>query len=112
MNLVALLAWLVPLAAGYEPDGTYCVSQSRPLYTGYKSEFYFSSNVTVTSDSIESGCTCTLTSTSVIRYGASNMSIDPAISCTPVSYTHLRAHETVLDLVCRLLLEKKNYIPV
>ena len=23
-----------------------------------------------------------------------------------VSYTHLRAHETVLDLVCRLLLEK------
>src|SRR5664280_3331027 len=23
----------------------------------------------------------------------------------PVSYTHLRAHETVLDLVCRLLLE-------
>src|SRR5665811_738927 len=25
----------------------------------------------------------------------------------PVSYTHLRAHETVLDLVCRLLLEKK-----
>mgnify|MGYP003380034079 CR=1 FL=1 len=34
---------------------------------------------------------------------------------TPVSYTHLRAHETVLDLVCRLLLENKktrfiNYI--
>ena len=30
----------------------------------------------------------------------------------PVSYTHLRAHETVLDLVCRLLLEKKNtYTP-
>ena len=26
----------------------------------------------------------------------------------PVSYTHLRAHETVLDLVCRLLLDKKN----
>ena len=30
----------------------------------------------------------------------------------PVSYTHLRAHETVLDLVCRLLLEKKkNQLP-
>ena len=28
----------------------------------------------------------------------------------PVSYTHLRAHETVLDLVCRLLLEKKKKI--
>ena len=26
----------------------------------------------------------------------------------PVSYTHLRAHETVLDLVCSLLLENKN----
>ena len=25
-----------------------------------------------------------------------------------VSYTHLRAHETVLDIVCRLLLEKKH----
>ena len=34
--------------------------------------------------------------------GASTLSHDP------VSYTHLRAHETVLDLVCRLLLEKKN----
>ena len=29
-------------------------------------------------------------------------------SYVPVSYTHLRAHETVLDLVCRLLLEKKK----
>ncbi len=26
----------------------------------------------------------------------------------PASYPHLRAHETVLDLVCRLLLEKKK----
>src|SRR5664280_3702198 len=25
-----------------------------------------------------------------------------------ISYTHLRAHETVLDIVCRLLLEKKK----
>ena len=25
-----------------------------------------------------------------------------------VSYTHLRAHETVLDLVCRIQLEKKT----
>ena len=30
------------------------------------------------------------------------------VTMGPVSYTHLRAHETVLDLVCRLLLEKKN----
>ena len=27
----------------------------------------------------------------------------------PVSYTHLRAHETVLDIVCRLLLEKTTH---
>ena len=36
---------------------------------------------------------------------------EPAIAVVervPVSYTHLRAHETVLDLVCRLLLEKKQ----
>src|SRR5450759_1805372 len=29
-------------------------------------------------------------------------------SLDPVSYTHLRAHETRHDLVCRLLLEKKK----
>ena len=31
---------------------------------------------------------------------------------TAVSYTHLRAHETRHDLVCRLLLEKKTIILV
>src|SRR5450756_825975 len=30
------------------------------------------------------------------------------VIATPVSYTHLRAHETRHDLVCRLLLEKKK----
>src|SRR5665811_2546999 len=42
--------------------------------------------------------------------GASGRGQDLArhVDCeSPVSYTHLRAHETVLDLVCRLLLEKK-----
>eukprot|EP00656_Telonema_subtile_P035855 TRINITY_DN39811_c0_g1_i1.p1 TRINITY_DN39811_c0_g1~~TRINITY_DN39811_c0_g1_i1.p1 ORF type:complete len:187 (-),score=42.40 TRINITY_DN39811_c0_g1_i1:6-566(-) len=34
-------------------------------------------------------------------------SADDGCVCA-VSYTHLRAHETVLDLVCRLLLEKKQ----
>ena len=33
---------------------------------------------------------------------------DGAGEVIAVSYTHLRAHETVLDLVCRLLLEKKK----
>ena len=30
------------------------------------------------------------------------------IQVEAVSYTHLRAHETGRNLVCRLLLEKKN----
>ena len=34
--------------------------------------------------------------------------VSQSTSLITVSYTHLRAHETVLDLVCRLLLEKKN----
>src|SRR5450759_4960449 len=34
----------------------------------------------------------------------------PVISAIPVSYTHLRAHETRHDLVCRLLLEKKGHL--
>ena len=32
----------------------------------------------------------------------------PVPRSSSVSYTHLRAHETVLDLVCRLLLETKK----
>src|SRR5664280_3715951 len=42
--------------------------------------------------------------------GASALLVFPPAPFTlgPVSYTHLRAHETVLDLVCRLLLEKKK----
>src|SRR5450759_5886913 len=32
----------------------------------------------------------------------------PFLAYSPVSYTHLRAHETRHDLVCRLLLEKKK----
>ena len=35
-------------------------------------------------------------------------SVIEALVKNPVSYTHLRAHETVLDIVCRLLLEKKK----
>ena len=34
--------------------------------------------------------------------------INPGTNRTAVSYTHLRAHETSQDLVCRLLLEKKK----
>ena len=31
-----------------------------------------------------------------------------SVRCKAVSYTHLRAHETGRNLVCRLLLEKKK----
>ena len=34
------------------------------------------------------------------------------VQTAAVSYTHLRAHETVLDLVCRLLLEKKKHFRI
>ena len=40
--------------------------------------------------------------------GLGHMAVKIAKAMGAVSYTHLRAHETVLDLVCRLLLEKKN----
>ena len=40
--------------------------------------------------------------------GVSNGIYPTDAASQAVSYTHLRAHETVLDLVCRLLLENKN----
>src|SRR5665811_653070 len=40
------------------------------------------------------------------RAGFARPTVGTAGCLAPVSYTHLRAHETVLDLVCRLLLEK------
>ena len=36
--------------------------------------------------------------------------VDFNVPLDAVSYTHLRAHETRHDLVCRLLLEKKKKI--
>ena len=40
--------------------------------------------------------------------GTSQFSAHHGEQFVPVSYTHLRAYETVLDIVCRLLLEKKK----
>ena len=40
---------------------------------------------------------------------ASNAASKINVSPKSVSYTHLRAHETPEHLVCRLLLEKKNF---
>ena len=44
----------------------------------------------------------------ILNVAAPSWSAFTPRSLTPVSYTHLRAHETVLDLVCRLLLAKKT----
>ena len=42
------------------------------------------------------------------RHGFQLCSPDGDAIVGPVSYTHLRAHETKANLVCRLLLEKKK----
>ena len=43
-----------------------------------------------------------------IYEGADAIMLSGETSIGPVSYTHLRAHETRSNLVCRLLLEKKK----
>ena len=45
---------------------------------------------------------------SVKQTGQTALAVNLPAGGVAVSYTHLRAHETVLDLVCRLLLEKKK----
>ncbi|CUX19150.1 hypothetical protein BN3590_00140 [Clostridium sp. C105KSO15] len=51
------------------------------------------------------GCTCYVPK---CQDFLRNMSYEIRYSIEAVSYTHLRAHETRHDLVCRLLLEKKK----
>ena len=45
----------------------------------------------------------------IIVPGAQNKLVAGLAKILPVSYTHLRAHETDSYLVCRLLLEKKKH---
>src|SRR5674476_1705222 len=45
---------------------------------------------------------------SIITETRASVSVVPLPAYTAVSYTHLRAHETGRNLVCRLLLEKKK----
>ena len=47
-------------------------------------------------------------STAHVEYETENRHYAHVDCPGPVSYTHLRAHETREDLVCRLLLEKKK----
>ena len=43
-----------------------------------------------------------------ITYDSNMVSFKKLLEIFSVSYTHLRAHETLMNLVCRLLLEKKK----
>ena len=61
-------------------------------------------NITSNDTDIATNVTNIATNATNIATNVNNAQTHP----TPVSYTHLRAHETVLDLVCRLLLEKKK----
>mgnify|MGYP003381559406 CR=1 FL=1 len=54
------------------------------------------------------GVPCMPEDLALVELGVAGDLADLSVRCGPVSYTHLRAHETVLDLVCRLLLEKKK----
>eukprot|EP00658_Telonema_sp_P-2_P058445 TRINITY_DN46939_c0_g1_i1.p2 TRINITY_DN46939_c0_g1~~TRINITY_DN46939_c0_g1_i1.p2 ORF type:complete len:110 (-),score=14.76 TRINITY_DN46939_c0_g1_i1:15-344(-) len=47
-------------------------------------------------------------STSVVQFSAQTTAANLQFNIEPVSYTHLRAHETPEHLVCRLLLEQKT----
>ena len=78
--------------------GMYYVKFERPGHLG-ASEPYKGTNPNKDSDiSHENGVNTT-----------KKITLNPGQNVlNAVSYTHLRAHETVLDLVCRLLLEKKK----
>src|SRR5450759_1827622 len=58
--------------------------------------------------SLDAGLATILNSTSPIFTFFLTLAITRHETLTAVSYTHLRAHETRHDLVCRLLLEKKK----
>ena len=82
-----------------------------------RDRYYLQQYETVVEDTSYGGNVTTFskTSTAPIQITASDSIrnlIETGVSMMtffgPVSYTHLRAHETVLDLVCRLLLEKKK----
>ena len=53
-------------------------------------------------------CACARWVTLMVYFPA--MALPAVVALNAVSYTHLRAHETGRNLVCRLLLEKKKKI--
>ena len=67
-----------------------------PFGTAYMGENHFSANSVILYAFLQ------------MMNGVAYYILLKSITSSSVSYTHLRAHETVLDLVCRLLLEKKK----
>ena len=67
-------------------------------------------DVTISRDKSKPELQIILDQNKMITNGLNTATVSTAIRnrVGAVSYTHLRAHETVLDLVCRLLLEKKK----
>ena len=65
------------------------------------------SDVTVIQNSVSTGIR-PLCRAPVMLFMATGSAFVINARLAPVSYTHLRAHETRHDLVCRLLLEKKK----
>src|SRR5450759_5876927 len=65
-------------------------------------------DVSVSHDIAEADCVVGTGKELFDRMAAGTANATAAALRGPVSYTHLRAHETRHDLVCRLLLEKKK----
>src|SRR5665648_118634 len=78
--------WQIMSILGYKPSLNYCCRCNKSIED--QKEMYFNIK--------EGGLVC------------NHCIVKHKEECVTVSYTHLRAHETRHDLVCRLLLEKKK----
>src|SRR5664280_2975741 len=106
-----MMAWAgckqdAKVAAEINPVGTYAVVSINGNKVPYIME-HEGHTGTIKSGTfvINSDGTCSSTMNFSVPSGG-DASREVKATYTSVSYTHLRAHETVLDLVCRLLLEK------
>ena len=99
-------------------DGDELVTKSSSDYTGWRVFYFYPKDFTFICPTEIVAMDKLLEEASVAGFSGDNEFCKKAwkesddalgkIKHTPVSYTHLRAHETREDLVCRLLLEKKK----
>src|SRR5665648_427341 len=85
----------------FNGSSTFCVGNMSELFISAYILFFFWHIFRIMKCSLQDSCHHVSACKSAHR---KNMRSDLS---APVSYTHLRAHETRHDLVCRLLLEKK-----